>query len=172
VRGCQLPAPAALTWRWWRQTLAINAVIAVAVLALIQLVPVPRQNPPVLSEPAWDSSELRDLARAACFDCHSHQTEWPWYGRIAPVSWVMWYDVTEGREDLDFSDWDRLLADEIAAAADPLAGKTLAERIADEIRGGTMPPATYRLLHPEARLTDAEREFLIEGLTRLLPALE
>ena len=50
--------------------------------------------------PNWNSPTTEQLARRACFDCHSYQTEWPWYGHIAPVSWVMWYDITEGAPTL------------------------------------------------------------------------
>jgi mono/diheme cytochrome c family protein len=125
-----------------------------------------RTNPPVGREPVWDSPETRRLAQAACLDCHGNTTEWPWYSRIAPVSWVIWYDVTEGRERLNFSEWDRHTDDETVDPADPFPPKRLSERIADEIRSGSMPPGTYRLMHPEARLSDTQKEALIEGLVQ------
>lgn len=159
-----LPPAHRFTRRWWVRTLSINAAIVVAVFGLIQLVPIGRDNPPVLREPAWASPETRDLAAGACFDCHSNQTVWPWYARIAPVSWVIGYDVTQGREALNFSEWDRHARSETVDPNDPFPPKTLSERIEDEIRGGTMPPGTYRLMHPEARLSDAEKEALIAGL--------
>ena len=158
------PPPAHPTRHWWTKTLAINAVIALVTLGAIQLVPVGRTNPPVQREPAWDSAETRALAVDACFDCHSNTTEWPWYAQIAPVSWTIWYDVTEGREALNFSEWDRHMRDETVDPDDPFPPKTLSERITAEIRNGTMPPGTYRLVHPDARLTDDQKEALIEGL--------
>ena len=70
--------------RWW-------TVLAVAILLFIGIQVVPyghaRTNPPVMAEPAWDSAATRELARQACFDCHSNETEWPWYSNIAPFSW-------------------------------------------------------------------------------------
>ncbi len=149
---------------WWIRTLLINAGIALVVLAAIQIIPVSRANPPVIREPVWDSAETRDLAVRACYDCHSNETVWPWYARIAPASWIAWYDVTEGREALNFSDWDRHLDDDYVDPANPFPPPTLSERIAREIRDGTMPPGTYRLMNPKGRLTDAEREALIAGL--------
>jgi hypothetical protein len=153
--------------RWWIRTLLIDAGIVLLVLAAIQLVPVKRDNPPVLREPDWNSPETRALAVQACFDCHSSETEWPWYSHVAPVSWVLRYDVTEGREALDFSDWDRQLAME-PDPNEPFAPDPIDQRIEDEIRSGNMPPATYRLANPDARLTDAEKDALIDGLRQTI----
>ena len=47
----------------------------------------------------------RALAKQACFDCHSNETEWPAYSRVAPVSWLIQHDVSEGRAVLNFSEW-------------------------------------------------------------------
>ena len=78
---------------------------AIVVFLLIQLIPVKRTNPPVLSEPNWDSPETRALAKVACFDCHSNETVWPWFTKIAPASWLVYRDVTSGRRRLNFSEW-------------------------------------------------------------------
>ena len=159
-----LPPAHRFTRGWWVRTLSINAAIVVAAFGLIQLVPVGRDNPPTLREPAWDSPQTRELAVGACFDCHSNETAWPWYARVAPVSWVIGYDVVEGREALNFSEWNRHARSETVDPDDPFPPKTLSERIEDEIRDGTMPPGTYQLMHPEARLSEAEKEALIAGL--------
>jgi hypothetical protein len=131
------------------------SVLAVAVLVLFgvaQIVPYGRQheNPPVADEPAWDSPATRALAVRACFDCHSNQTRWPAYSSIAPASWLIYHDVIEGREVLNLSEWQR--PQEEAAEA------------ADVVREMEMPPLAYRLMHPEARLTEVEREALVRGL--------
>lgn len=123
--------------------------------ALIQLVPYGRTytNPPIIGEPPWDSAATRALAKRACFDCHSNETVWPWYSRIAPVSWLVRYDVDEGRSELNFSDWRN--------------GAREGERpdkIGREINKGKMPPFQYLPTHPEARLTDAEKRRLLDGL--------
>ena len=66
--------------------------------SLFSFVPYGRDhvNPPVGAEPSWDSPETRALARQACFDCHSNETEWPAYSTVAPVSWLIQHDVSEG----------------------------------------------------------------------------
>jgi mono/diheme cytochrome c family protein len=130
-----------------------KALLAVVVLILvIQVVPYGRNhsNPPVQSEPAWDPPETRALARRACFDCHSNETVWPGYANIAPMSWLIQHDVDEGREKLNFSEWQRPQKESHEAA------KT--------VREGEMPPWIYVPLHPEARLNAEERAALIRGL--------
>ena len=154
------------TRRWWLRTLALDGVIVAVVFVAIQLVPVAHHNPPVVHEPVWDSPEIRALAVQACFDCHSNQTQYPWYGRIAPASWILWYDVTQGREHLNFSEWDRFVTSDQTDPNDPFPPKTLSERIAQVIDSGRMPPGTYRLANPEARLTDDQKTALIAGLIR------
>lgn len=124
----------------------------VALAAAIQLVPYGRNhsNPPVTAEPQWDSAATRDLAKRACFDCHSNETVWPWYSHVAPVSWLLQRDVEEGRSKLNFSEWDKPQKE--------------ADEAAKEVREGEMPPWFYLPTHPEARLTDAEKQALIAGL--------
>ncbi len=121
---------------------------------LIQLVPYGRDhsNPPVKNEPVWDSPETRDLAQRACFDCHSNETIWPWYSNVAPISWLVQHDTEEGREELNFSEW--------GTSGEGEEGQEMVE----EIKEGEMPLRIYLITHPEARLTQAEKEQLIDGL--------
>jgi hypothetical protein len=127
----------------------------VALMGLIQLVPYGRdhRNPAVVREPAWDSPVTRALAKRACFDCHSFETVWPPYASVAPVSWLVTYDVREGREHLNFSVWQGGARKNESPA-----------RLVKEIDEGEMPPIQYRLAHPEARLTPAEKRQLMDGL--------
>jgi cytochrome c551/c552 len=130
---------------------------AVALFALIQLIPtgVSYTNPPVVSEPNWGSPQTRALAQRACFDCHSNETTWPWYSKIAPVSWLVAKDVNEGRQKLNFSDWAR--AGQSRRDEDPQ------EEIVRNIENGSMPPWYYTLLHPTASLSAEEKQQLINA---------
>lgn len=124
-----------------------SAVVVFALLAAMQLVPVERTNPPVtaaLVAPA----EVQAVLRGACFDCHSHETRWPWYSRVAPISWWLAEHVADGRKDLNFSQWPVL---DLEAQGEALRG------IAKEIEEDEMPLRSYRLGHPEARL-DAQQK--------------
>ena len=133
----------------------IIGIIALALL--IQLIPLPGRgnNPPVVAEPNWDTLQTQALAKRACFDCHSNDTSWPWYSYIAPVSWLVYSDVMQGRSRLNFSEWDR-----------PQIG---AGEISSIIQEGEMPPFQYLIMHPEARLTSAEKGQLISGFMNSLP---
>ena len=96
---------------------------------------------------------MKALLRRACAYCHSGVTEWPWYSRIAPISWLVAHDVHEGREHLDFA---------TLPAAKPKKKAKLFGEIAEEVEEGGMPLRSYRWLHPEARLTDAERKTIVD----------
>ncbi len=141
-----------------RRFLPIALVLVAAVGLVIQAVPYGRRhmNPPVLAEPTWDTAQTRALAARACFDCHSNDTVWPWYSSVAPMSWLVQRDVDEGRRALNFSEWNRPQKE--------------AREAAKTVRQGEMPPWIYRLRATQARLSPAEREALIRGLTATLAA--
>jgi len=121
-------------------------------LVAIQLVPYGwrHANPPVVAEPKWDSPRTQELFSRACADCHSNQTKWPWYSRVAPVSWLVYNDVQEGRSKLNVSEWNRPQKD--------------AHEAAKEVREGEMPLSAYLLAHPTAQLSPSEKAELVSGL--------
>jgi hypothetical protein len=119
-------------------------------VAALQLVPVDRANPPVASDlPA--PAPVAEILRRSCYDCHSHETRWPWYAWVAPASWKVAYDVGEARAELNFSTWRSYRPDKRAR---------LLEDVLEEIEEGSMPPRSYALLHPDAPLSAEERETL------------
>ncbi len=139
----------------------LGFVVVVAVgLLVAQLLPYGRDhtNPPVTGEPPWDSPETRAMAVAGCFDCHSNETEWAWYSNVAPFSWLLQRHVDEGREKLNFSEWG--------------TGEQESDEIVESVRNGEMPTWDYQLIHPEARLSDADREAFLAGLTATFGAGE
>jgi hypothetical protein len=131
--------------------------LLVAALFAIQLIPYGRQhdNPPVVREPNWSSPQAREVAQAACFDCHSNETVWPWYANVAPMSWLVQHDVDEGREYLNFSEWGSGREGEES------------EELYEVMEEGEMPPAQYLLLHSEARLSASEKDQLMNALAAL-----
>ena len=131
-------------------------VFGVVVFGALQLIPrgAALANPPVQQEPNWDSPKTRELAQRACFDCHSNETNWPWYTKVQPVSMLMSGDITKGREMMNFSEWDSSV---------DLTG----DFVERNIRSGKMPLKRYLMLHPEAKLTPEEQDQLIAGLKQL-----
>lgn len=131
---------------------------AVTVFTIFQVFPISNfnalmtfpGNPPVDAQFTWDSPQTEVLVRAACYDCHSNETRYPWYGNIAPVSWFVYQDINEGRENLNFSTWT--------------AREIEVDNLIDQIEKGNMPKAIYLPMHPEANLTAEQKAQLVAGL--------
>jgi Haem-binding domain len=133
-----------MSQKLWK-TLAGAVVVA---LGAIQLIPVDRTNPPVQKElPA--PPDVQAILRRSCNDCHSNETVWLWYSKVAPISWLVSRDVREGRRELNFSDW----------TASEKQLKRLA-KTPKEIAKGKMPPWFYLAIHRDARLSPQDVETL------------
>ena len=139
-----------------KQTIII--LIIVCLLLLLQLLPVTRSNPPVAAE-IQAPADVQTFLQRACYDCHSNQTKWPWYSYVAPVSWFIIHDVEEGREHLNFSEWE--------SYPESKQHNTM-EDILDEVTAGDMPLWEYRILHPEAKLENTELELLKQWINSIL----
>lgn len=135
-----------------KKILKWGALIISGLFVIIQLVPYGRahSNPPVRIEPQWDNPQTRELAKRACFDCHSNETAWPWYSSVAPMSWLVQRDVEEGRGKMNFSEWDRPQKE--------------AHEAAEQVQKRKMPLWFYVPLHPQANLSANEKQILIQGL--------
>ncbi|HYO88449.1 MAG TPA: heme-binding domain-containing protein [Candidatus Limnocylindrales bacterium] len=134
--------------RWVLIGLAVVVVI-IGALVLVGSVAVAHSNPEVTHTIAWDSPQTEQLVRAACFDCHSNETVWPWYSYVAPMAFLVSHDVDEGRAEMNLSTGRGVEGDEMV----------------EQIRRGLMPPQSYVVLHPSAGLTDAQKTQIIDGIT-------
>ena len=123
-------------------------------MVTIQAIPYGRahSNPPITGEPEWATPRTRELMVRACFGCHSNEVEYPAYASVAPISWVIETHVAEGREKVNYSEFD--------------SRQRGADETIEVIEEGSMPPAYYTQFgrHPEAKLTTAEIAELIAGL--------
>lgn len=131
----------------WSSSLWLRVALAlVALLFLVQLVPIYHDNPPHQGEvPA--PPEVRAILERSCYDCHSRETRWPWYSFLAPVSWLLSYDVHEAREEMDFTAWDTY--------SEKQRSKHF-EEIWENVEKGEMPLWYYLPLHPDARLSQED----------------
>ena len=100
---------------------------------------------------------VQQVVERACRDCHSDETRWPWYARVAPISWMVMRDVEQGRRFLNFSRWQEYPAPRKMAYLAAIAGAASNQ---------AMPPRLYRIAHRDARLTTEERR-LIAAWARL-----
>lgn len=125
----------------------------VGIVLAIQLIRPAKTNPPVISQRelaahAQMPPQVAQSLNHACNDCHSYKTVWPWYSNIAPFSWVIIDDVNEGRRHVNLSDWSQY---------DPKQADKKLDQICEEVKGNWMPLVSYKLIHPQSRLTPYER---------------
>ena len=119
---------------------------------LIQLIPVNRVNPEfdvVYDFNAPDS--VREIVVNSCYDCHSNQTDWPWYSYVAPASWFTVGHVNDARKKINFSEW--LLQPEEKR-------QKIKEEMIEEIEDGEMPLPPYLITHSNAEITDEKLQIL------------
>jgi cytochrome c551/c552 len=139
--------------------MAMRILIAIAVLFVIaQFVPktvYPLTNPPVdetrtlAARARTLTPEVHAILVRACQDCHSNKTVWPWYSKVAPVSWLLSHDVSEARRHMNMSNWARY---------NPMAAANKLEHICEEVDQGDMPLWYYRPMHPQATLSDSDKK--------------
>lgn len=119
-------------------------------LFLAQFVAVQRSNPPVTGDVSAPPA-IEATLRRACYDCHSNETRWPWYSHVAPISWLAAHEVELGRKQINFSEWGEYY---------PATRKRKLQWTDRALRQEAMPPWSYRIVHPEVRLTGEERAAL------------
>jgi hypothetical protein len=128
----------------------IIVVILVIGFGVIQLIPIDRINPPVQSD-IQAPPDVKAIVKVSCYDCHSHETVWPWYSRIAPISWLIASDAKEGREKLNFSTWDQYT---------PEKQHVLISDMLNEMKEGGMPPWFYTIKHSDAKISPDKLKIL------------
>ena len=147
--------------------LKVGGIGLAVVLIVIQFYRPERLNP--AADPAGDITAqvpvppaVRSILERSCFDCHSNRTRWPWYSNVAPASWLVAHDVTEGRERLNFSEWGSYKQGKRVSRLDMMIS---------EVDKGEMPLKNYLLLHGEAALTEADKDTLCAWAEQLSDSL-
>lgn len=126
---------------------------AVFLIVILQMRPIPR-NPAAgrFLEGAVVSLPVLAVMRKSCQDCHSNQTQWPWWARLAPLGNVMKEDVEKGRRFMNFSHWEEY------SRGQKMGYLTI---MASALQKDRMPPGRYKLLHPDATLSASHRALLL-----------
>jgi hypothetical protein len=126
-------------------------IVLIVVLIVIQFVPIERTNPPVESDVAVPA-ELKTVFQRTCYNCHSNETTWPWYSRVAPVSFLIASDVKEGRRQVNFSIWGQYTESRRARKL---------KEIREQVEGNKMPQWYYVFVHPDAKLSAGDKEMIV-----------
>jgi len=129
----------------------IILIVIVGLFIIMQLIPLNQTNPPVIQD-ASAPVDIKMILKTSCYDCHSNETEWPWYSRIAPGSFLITHDVVEGRKHLNFSEFSDM---------DVFDSTDVANEILEVLEEGEMPIIPYLLLHPGASLSDSQTKALM-----------
>lgn len=138
------------------------------VIVGIQFIRPSRSVPPSNPQSTFEAlnnppAEIVDLMEVACYDCHTHQTEYPWYANVAPVSWWIGNHISEGRDHFNMTLWGKYnLREKIHKL----------EEAAEEVNKGHMPENSYTWMHKGAKLSDAQRNQLVVYFTELKEALQ
>ena len=134
------------------------AVAVPVFFVLIQLVGPEKTNPPVVSSRAMEKHlrmdpKVDEILKRACQNCHSHQTRWPWYSNVAPVSWFVIDNVNWGRRHMNFSDWAQYDREEAIQLLQEMCETTQAQE---------MPLLPYIWMHEEAKVRQEEIDLLCQ----------
>jgi hypothetical protein len=121
----------------------------------IQFIDTPNTNPPVKGE-IQIPPEIRIILKKSCYDCHSNETNWPWYGKVAPVSWLIIDDVSSGRKHLNFSEWSKYSSSQ--------RDRKLKD-ILEQINEDEMPMKSYTFLHPNSSLDFKQKTAIQKWIT-------
>ena len=134
-----------------KKVIVRSGLVALFLLVAVQFVPAERSNPPSKLEiPA--TATVSTVLERSCYDCHSNRTQWPWYSRVAPVSWFVIRHVRMGRENLNLTEWPVL---------DIESQQYFLGEMKKQIEQGCMPLDSYLLLHRDARLSESDRALLL-----------
>lgn len=154
-----------------RFTIKNLAIVLVFLFLLIQSIRIDKTTQPI--NPTTDfisltsaNTDVANLLRIACYDCHSNQPTYPWYTNIAPVSWWVKHHINEGSHHLNFSEW--------GTYSEKRKNHKLKECI-EMVEEGEMPMSSYTIMHSEAKLTEAQKLQLVEffkGLKNAMPQIE
>jgi hypothetical protein len=133
--------------------------VVVILFVAIQFWPVSRTNPPVTSD-LQAPPDVKAILHDACYNCHSNETKWPWYSHVAPASWMLAHDVHHARSMFNLSNWGSI---------PPNERQVIMRHMWKQVESGGMPLLMYRLAHPEARLSESQKNTLKEWATTTAP---
>ena len=147
----------------------VKIIILVLLVAFVGIQFVPTERNQSDMDPVTDfmlvntvSKDIKNKLQVSCYDCHSNNTQYPWYNKIQPVSWILEGHIKDGKEELNFNEWDLLSSRRKASKL---------RSIIKQIESSEMPLSSYTLIHKDAKFSDREKKELIEWITQLKDSL-
>lgn len=106
--------------------------------------------------------QVERIITTSCYDCHSNNTDYPWYNKVQPVAWLLEDHVTHGKEELNFNQW---------AHYSSRRKNSKLKSIISQIEDGEMPLWSYTLVHREAKLSEDEKKTVLDWVSKLKDSL-
>ena len=145
-----------------KKYLRISLLAFIAIIALIQFFQPDKNRGEMTSDHMFKQMNLPEdiqiMLKNACLDCHSNQTTYLWYHQIAPVSWMINQHITDGKKELNLSEWGQW---------DMMGKLTSLDKMKEEVEKGTMPLKPYILMHPKAKLTEEQKKRFYDWIEKL-----
>lgn len=138
-------------------------LVLLVVFVGIQFVPTERNQSDIVPKTDFIAVSnppdgIRILLKTSCYDCHSNNTNYPWYNKVQPVSWLLDRHIKKGKSELNFNEWDEY--------SDRRKNSKL-KSIINQIKGDEMPLSSYTLIHKDAILSKTEKTLLIDYIKKL-----
>jgi len=148
--------------------LKIIAIILLVAFVVIQFMPTERNQTDLVPKTDFllvnnTPENIGNLLQVSCYDCHSNNTNYPWYKKLQPIAWFLEDHIKNGKTDLNFSEWD-----EYSNRRKNSKLKSIISQIEDD----EMPLFSYTLVHRDAVLTEPEKELVIEYMNRIKDSLQ
>lgn len=148
----------------------MKRILRILLITLVVFIIIIQFIPNELPESSFDETKdllyleqvpenIRVILKTSCYDCHSNQTEYPWYSHVAPVSWLVIKDIRNGREKVNLSEWSNLKR---------RTKIKVLSNISDEIKSGEMPLPVYLIMHRDAKLDEQQQKELIEWTDQMI----
>lgn len=145
----------------------IIGLVLLIVLVGIQFVPTTRNQSDMVPKTDFmvvnDVPEnIQNIIKTSCYDCHSNNTDYPWYNKVQPVAWYLEYHVEHGKEELNFNEWGTYSS---------RRKNSKLKSIISQIEDDEMPLTSYTLVHREAKLSETEKKTVLDWVSKLKDSL-
>ncbi|SRX75704.1 heme-binding domain-containing protein [Aequorivita antarctica] len=147
----------------------VKIIVLVLLVAFVGIQFIPAERNQSDTEPSTDfmlvnnvPEKIQKKLQVSCYDCHSNNTQYPWYNKIQPAAWFLEDHIKEGKAELNFNEWDSLSSRRKASKL---------RSIIKQIESGEMPLDSYTLIHTDATFSEAEAAEMINFITQLKDSL-
>ena len=151
-----------------KRILKILLLVLLVAFIAIQFFPTQRNESDIVARTDFlivnkSPKDISTILRESCYDCHSNNTDYPWYNKIQPVAWFLEDHVKHGKGELNFNTWDEL---------SDRRKKSKLKSITNQVKDGEMPLYSYTLIHRDAILSDSDKNTIENYMNSLMDILE